>query len=32
MKIDYVELPVTDFATAKAFYGAAFGWAFEDWG
>jgi predicted enzyme related to lactoylglutathione lyase len=32
MKIDYIELPVTDFAAAKAFYGRAFGWTFEDWG
>ncbi len=32
MKIDYVELPVTDFAQAKTFYGSAFDWAFEDWG
>lgn len=29
---DYVELPVTDMAAAKAFYGAVFGWSFEDWG
>ncbi|MCG8561674.1 MAG: VOC family protein [Hyphomicrobiales bacterium] len=32
MKIDYVELPARDLAAMKAFYGAAFGWAFEDWG
>ena len=32
MKIDYVELPAADFAATKAFYGAAFGWSFEDWG
>lgn len=32
MKIDYVELPSTDFAAMKAFYGAAFEWTFEDWG
>jgi hypothetical protein len=32
MKIDYIELPATDFAAMKAFYGQAFGWAFEDWG
>ena len=32
MKIDYVELPATDLAAVKAFYGAAFGWTFEDWG
>ncbi len=30
--IDYVELPVTDMTAAKDFYGAAFGWNFEDWG
>ncbi len=32
MKIDYVELPATDLAAMKAFYGAAFAWTFEDWG
>ena len=32
MKIDYVEFPVTDMAAAKAFYGSAFGWTFQDWG
>jgi len=32
MKINYVELPVLDFSAAKAFYGTAFGWTFEDWG
>ena len=32
MKIDYVELPATDFAAMEAFYGAAFGWTFEHWG
>ena len=30
--IDYVELTVPDAAAAKRFYGAAFGWAFQDWG
>jgi len=30
--IDYVEIPVTDLARAKAFYGAAFGWTFTDYG
>lgn len=30
--IDYIELGVTDFATAKAFYGGAFGWTFTDYG
>jgi predicted enzyme related to lactoylglutathione lyase len=29
---DYVEIPVLDMAGAKAFYGAAFGWTFKDWG
>ena len=32
MKIDYIELPVTDIAAAKAFYGKAFDWSFQDWG
>ena len=32
MKIDYVEFPAIDFAEMKAFYGSAFGWAFEEWG
>jgi predicted enzyme related to lactoylglutathione lyase len=30
--IDYIELAVTDVAAAKAFYGAAFGWSFADYG
>lgn len=30
--INYVELTVTDLAAAKAFYGAAFGWTFTDYG
>ena len=30
--IDYVEITVTDVAAAKAFYGAAFGWSFADYG
>lgn len=29
---NYIELPSTDNAAMKAFYGAAFGWTFEDWG
>jgi len=29
---DFVELPVLDMAGAKAFYQAAFGWTFKDWG
>ncbi|MBV8682625.1 MAG: VOC family protein [Caulobacteraceae bacterium] len=31
-KIDYVEFPVADLPAAKRFYGAAFGWTFQDWG
>jgi len=31
-KIDYVELPSTDFAAMQAFYGAVFGWTFQDYG
>jgi hypothetical protein len=31
-RIDYIELPVTDVALAKRFYGAVFGWTFEDYG
>lgn len=30
--IDYVEIPVDDVDAAKAFYGAAFGWVFTDYG
>jgi predicted enzyme related to lactoylglutathione lyase len=30
--IDYVELPSTDFAAMKAFYGAVFGWKFVEYG
>ncbi|WP_035718092.1 MULTISPECIES: VOC family protein [Gordonia] len=30
--IDYIELTVTDAAEAKAFYAAAFGWEFNDYG
>lgn len=30
--IDYVELTVTDLEAAKAFYAAAFGWSFVDYG
>ena len=30
--IDYVELPVSDLSTAKAFYEQAFGWQFNDYG
>lgn len=31
-KIDYVEFPGTDLPATKAFYAAAFGWAFQDYG
>jgi hypothetical protein len=30
--IDYIEIAVTDLAAAKAFYGAAFGWSFTEYG
>lgn len=30
--INYIEIPVTDLAGAKRFYGEAFGWAFNDYG
>lgn len=30
--IDYVEFAAEDIAAFKTFYGAVFGWAFEDWG
>ena len=31
-KIDYVEFPAADVPATKAFYAAAFGWAFTDYG
>ena len=31
-KINYVEFAAGDFAATKAFFGAAFGWAFTDYG
>jgi predicted enzyme related to lactoylglutathione lyase len=31
-RIDYIELPVSKMAATKEFYGAAFGWTFEDYG
>jgi len=31
-RIDYIEFSVTDLAATKAFYGAAFGWEFNDYG
>ncbi len=30
--IDYIELTVSDMAAARAFYSAAFGWKFNDYG
>jgi predicted enzyme related to lactoylglutathione lyase len=30
--VDYFEIPVLDMAGTKAFYAAAFGWTFKDWG
>lgn len=31
-RLNYLELPVGDTGAAKAFYGAAFGWSFTDFG
>ena len=31
-KINHVELPATDIEATKAFFKAAFGWTFEDFG
>jgi predicted enzyme related to lactoylglutathione lyase len=31
-RIDYIEIPSTDIEASKAFYGAVFGWEFQDWG
>lgn len=31
-KISYVELPARDIGATKAFYSAAFGWSFVDYG
>ena len=31
-QIDYIELPTSDMERTKEFYGAAFGWKFEDYG
>ena len=30
--IDYLELPTADVAATRAFYEAAFGWTFQEWG
>lgn len=32
LKIDYIELPASDFDAVQAFYEAVFGWSFEDYG
>jgi len=31
-QIDYIEIPAPDIAATKAFYAAAFGWTFTDYG
>jgi uncharacterized protein len=31
-QIDYIELPASDIAAVKKFYGTVFGWKFEDYG
>jgi predicted enzyme related to lactoylglutathione lyase len=31
-RIDYIEFPAGDLEKAKAFYSAAFGWSFQDYG
>jgi uncharacterized protein len=31
-RIDYIEMPATDIAATKRFYGAVFGWKFTDYG
>ena len=31
-RIDYIEFAVADIGRSKAFYGAAFGWSFKDYG
>lgn len=30
--LDYIEIPVSDMAATKQFYGSVFGWAFTDYG
>ena len=30
--VAYLELPSTDVAASKKFYGSLFGWTFQDWG
>jgi predicted enzyme related to lactoylglutathione lyase len=29
---DFIEIPTADMKASQAFYGAAFGWKFQDWG
>ena len=31
-QINYVEIPVTDPASARDFFAALFGWSFQEWG
>ncbi len=31
-KINYLEFTTSDIARTKSFYGAVFGWTFQDWG
>jgi hypothetical protein len=31
-QIDYIEIPVTDLLRAREFFGAMFGWEFQEWG
>ncbi len=31
-KVDFFEIPAENLAASKAFYAAAFGWTFQDWG
>ena len=30
--VDYIEIPVVDLKQARDFFGALFGWSFEEWG
>lgn len=32
LRVDYIELSVADVAAAKQFYGAVFGWTYQDYG
>lgn len=31
-QIDYIEIPSTDLGKSREFFGALFGWSFQDWG